>query len=378
MKVLQLGKFYPVRGGVEKVMYDLFEGLNADGIHCDMLCARIEEGTPECVPSVGSGHLVAVKALAKLAGTMIAPSMPRRLRRLVREENYDLIHVHHPDPMAALSLLLSGYKGKVVLHWHSDILSQKFFLAFYKPLQNWLIRRADLILGTTPVYVEQSPHLAAARASHKRISFLPIGVRPLRNAASDASLAAEVGRLRSELGGRRIIFSLGRLIPYKGYETLIEAAALLPDDCIVVIGGGGPLEASLRAKVSDMGLEDKVRLLSRVPDGETDLWYNACDLFCMSSVWKTEAFGIVQIEAMSLGKPLVATRIPESGVSWVNEEGVSGLNAEPGDPRSLADCILAVLEDAEKYSLGAAQRYAANFTYGRMIERCKDFYGKIL
>ena len=360
------------------MMYDLFEGLNADGIHCDMLCARIEEGTPEIVPSAGSGRLIAVKALAKLAGTMIAPSMPRRLRRLIREESYDLIHVHHPDPMAALALFLSGYKGKVVLHWHSDILSQKFFLAFYRPLQNWLIRRADLILGTTPVYVEQSPHLAAARALHKRIDYLPIGVRPLRRASSDPALADQVRRLRAELGGRRIIFSLGRLIPYKGYDTLIEAAALLPDDCVVVIGGGGPLEAQLRGKVAAMGLEDKVKLLSRVPDGELDAWFNACELFCMSSVWKTEAFGIVQIEAMSLGKPLVATRIPESGVSWVNEEGVSGLNAEPGNPRSLASCIISVLEDAGRYSRGSEERYAANFTYGKMIERCKDFYREIL
>lgn len=74
--------------------------------------------------------------------------------------NYDIIHIHHPDPMAAFALLLSGYKGKVVLHWHSDILKQRFLLKFFMPLQNWLIKRSDMIVGTTPVYVAQSPHLS--------------------------------------------------------------------------------------------------------------------------------------------------------------------------------------------------------------------------
>ena len=70
---------------------------------------------------------------------------------------YDIVHIHHPDPMAALSLRFSGFKGKVVLHWHSDILSQKGMLLLYKPLQRWLIRRADVVVGTTPVYIKSSP-----------------------------------------------------------------------------------------------------------------------------------------------------------------------------------------------------------------------------
>lgn len=385
MRVLQLGKFYPVRGGVEKVMYDLTLGLSELGLDTDMLCARIEKDTDVDANGIvrlnEHGRVITVKALRKIAGTMIAPAMIWKLRRIASQ--YDVIHVHHPDPMAALSLWLSGYKGQVVLHWHSDILSQKLILFFYKPLQNWLIRRADLILGTTPVYVEQSPHLAWARSHGKRIDYLPIGVRPIhsvadtpdyRTAPDAPTLAEQVTAIRTRYEGRRIVYSLGRLIPYKGYEYLVEAARMLPDDVCVLIGGMGPLRNALQEKIDKLGLQGKVYLLGRVDESEFDAYYNACDLFCLSSIWKTEAFAIVQIEAMSAGKPIVATRIPESGVSWVNEDGCSGHNAEPADAKSLSDAVSKVLENTEFYSRGARERYSKLFTFEGMAQGCLDYY----
>jgi rhamnosyl/mannosyltransferase len=154
MKILQLGKFYPIRGGVEKVMYDLMLGLSEQQVHCDMLCASTEDhpaGTMQLNPYA---RLIVVPTRVKLAATMLSPGMITTLRKIAKE--YAIIHVHHPDPMACLALFLSGYKGKVVLHWHSDILKQKTLLKLYAPLQRWLINRADLIVGTTPVYVRQS------------------------------------------------------------------------------------------------------------------------------------------------------------------------------------------------------------------------------
>ena len=115
-----------------------------------MLCASHDGETTDIVFSEES-RIFRTKTLTKLAATMISPEMIFRLRRICSE--YDIIHIHHPDPMATLALFFSGYRGKVVLHWHSDILKQKFLLRFFSPFQSWLIRRADLILGTTPVYV---------------------------------------------------------------------------------------------------------------------------------------------------------------------------------------------------------------------------------
>ena len=380
MKVLQLGKFYPIRGGVEKVMWDLTRGLSERGVDCTMLCASLRDD-PVDAPDQGRcqetpegreirfndyGRVICVPALAKKAATMLSPTMVRWLRRHAAE--YDLIHIHHPDPMAALALRLSGYKGRVVLHWHSDILSQKFLLALYRPLQRWLIQRADRILGTTPVYVRESPDLQDAQ---EKVGYVPIGIEPVifeENA---------VRELRNRYKGRKIIVSLGRLVPYKGYSTLIDAAALLDADYQVLIGGKGPLQDELQARIETLGLQDRVQLLGYVPDEMVPTLFGACDVFVLSSVMKTEAFGIVQIEAMSCGRPVVATKIPGSGTAWVNEDGTSGLNVDPGDAEALADAIRRICDDEgrhRQYAEGARKRFVTLFTFDKMIDRVLKEY----
>lgn len=391
MKVLQLGKFYPIRGGVEKVMWDLSLGLGADGCKCDMLCACLREdvvdfkdremAVTDCGADVPKnakyvlqlsegGRLICVPALKKVAATMISPAMVSALRHMLRHakkmgEPYDIVHVHHPDPMAALALFLSGYKGKVVLHWHSDIVKQKGLLKFYLPLQRWLVRRACKVVGTTPVYVKESPYLAKAQ---DKVTYLPIGVEGFTPTAKG------VEEIKNRYPGKHIVFGLGRLVPYKGFSYLVEAAQYLPDDYKVVIGGQGPLKGSLENLAMGRGVQGKVEFLGWVDDARTADWFGACDVFALSSVMKTEAFAIVQIEAMSCGTPVVATKIPGSGVSWVNEHGTSGLNVPICDAKALAEAIVAVCENREKYGAAARDRFEKNFTLERMIERCKMIY----
>ena len=198
-------------GGVEKVMYDLTAGLSPRGVHCDMLCASA--GVPPGEVKVNANASVTIcPTMAKFSGTMLSPSMIGEVRR--RRDKYDLIHVHHPDPMAALSLFLSGYKGKVVLHWHSDIQKSPLLMAMYKPLQSWLIRRADKIIGTTPAYLSASPYL---RKVQDKTECIPIGIAPVQ---PDAAGAAEI---RKTYEGKKIVFTMGRLVPYKGYGCLIDS-----------------------------------------------------------------------------------------------------------------------------------------------------------
>ncbi|MGI6232496.1 MAG: glycosyltransferase [Prevotella sp.] len=367
MKVLQLGKFYPINGGVEKVMLDLTRGLSGKGIPCDMLCTSSEYSSKTIIHKISSNsQIICTPTLLKKYATTISPRMIMVLRRICKD--YDIIHVHHPDPMAALALLLSGYKGKVVLHWHSDIVKQHFLLKLYMPLQNWLINRADIIVGTTPVYVEQSPHLKHAR--HKLTS-LPIGIEPVK----PNPLAVE--KIRQFYHGKKIIFSLGRLVEYKGFRYLIDAASMLPDDCVVLIGGSGPLYQELEAQIERLHLQDKVFLLGRLSDKDLPNYYGACDLYCLSSIYKTEAFAIVQIEAMSCGKPVVATKIPGSGVDWVNKDGVSGLNVPPCQAQALSTTINTLLTDRllyNKLSSGAKARFEEHFTEETMLDRCISIY----
>lgn len=397
-RILQLGKFHPIRGGVEKVMYDLTLGLSERGVPCDMLCAEAEPSTggeaasaaarQRGIPSETSvtpasglfgtteiwlnqrARIFRAKTWFKAYSTMVSPAMVWKLWRM--RKDYSLIHIHHPDPMAALALLLSGHKGPVVLHWHSDIEKQKLLLRLYKPLQDWLLRRADLIVGTTSVYLEESPFL---KGFQDKTLAVPIGI-------DEVSPDPEaVARVRDKYPGKKLVFSLGRLVGYKGYSVLVQAAKHLPDDCLVLIGGSGPLKEDLQRQVDREGLDGKVKLLGRIPDEELPAFYGACDLFCLSSILKTEAFAIVQVEAMSCGKPIVATQIPGSGVPWVNKSGESGLNVPPRDPVALARAIGAMLSDDKlraSLSAGARRRYEELFRKETMVDRVVLAYKEVL
>lgn len=368
-RILQLGKFYPIKGGVEKVMEIFAKGLAERGYASDMLCAS-HDGETEDIPLGRHSRLMRTKSWLKVAATMISPAMIWRLRRICR--NYDLIHIHAPDPMATLALFCSGYRGKVVLHWHSDILKQKVLLRFFAPLQNWLIHRADLILGTSPVYVEESPFLR--KVQHKT-SYLPIGVDPY------PWLGDEIADLRAKYAGKKIIFNVGRLVPYKGYQYLIEAMSYLPEEYILLIGGRGPLQQELEAQIASLGLQGRVEMLGFISDRMMPAYFGACDVFCLSSTIKTEAYAIVQVEAMSLGRPIVATKIPESGVPWVNEDGVSGINVPVSDARALAEAIQRICSDPElwkRYSEGARERFFNVFTKDDMINRLLEIYTELL
>lgn len=377
MRILQLGKFYPIRGGVEKVMWDLTQGLASQDVACDMLCClspgagidgkdlprHRQEGRIHYFRFSEQSQVICVPCLAKMAATMLSPAMLHWLRK--QRNAYDIIHIHHPDPMAALALRLSGFKGKVVLHWHSDILSQQFLLKVYRPLQTWLIKRADVIIGTTPVYLQASPWLKEVQ---DKCQAVPIGILPVK------ADAGRVAAIRERFKNQILILSIGRLIPYKGFSVLINAAKFLPDNYHLAIGGKGPLMQALQEQIKEGGLEGRVSLEGYLSDEDIPAWFQAADVFVLSSILKTEAFGIVQIEAMSCGTPVVSTIIEGSGVSWVNQHEVSGLTVPTHNPEELSRAIVKVASQARHYGDGARQLFEERYTLAGMIRAIREIY----
>jgi rhamnosyl/mannosyltransferase len=326
----------------------------------------VEGKTNQTIQLNDHGKIIGCRTIKKMAATTLSISMVNTLEKICRE--YDIIHIHHPDPMACVALFFSGYKGKVVLHWHSDILKQKKLFLFYSSFQNWLLKRADRIVGTTPVYVRESSHLKYVQ---QKTTFLPIGVK------EESAAISEVQKIKERFANKKIIFSLGRLVHYKGYEYLIEAATHLSDDYVILIGGEGPLRKKLQEQINSLNLASKVILLGFISDTEKSAYYAACDIFCISPIQKTEAFAIVQVEAMSHGKPVVATKVPGSGVPWVNKDGESGINCEPENAKEIAEAVLKIFADKEtyqKYSDNAKSRYQSLFTLDKMIENCIEIY----
>ncbi len=342
MRILQLGKFFPPdEGGVETATLQISRGMVRRGAVCDVLCfARTGPYADADLPFA----VTRAKTLGVVASTPLSLDYVRRLAVLAPD--YDILHVHMPNPMAALALFLVRPKAAVSLHWHSDVIRQKRLLALYRPLEKWCVRRAGLAVAPTATHLDASDLAGFFAGKSLAVPFCVDESFPSPEKADLALTAA----IRARFPGKRIVFSLGRLIYYKGFETLIEAAARLPGDYAVIIGGTGPLKDALAARIAALGLEGRAILAGRVPEAELSSWYAACDLFCLPSTHRSEMFGIVMLEAMAFGKPIVSTAIPRSGVTWVNEDGVTGLTVPPGDPAALAAAIVKAGSDPALYA----------------------------
>lgn len=371
MRVLQISKFYPpVWGGIETAAWELSEGLARKGVVADVLCSNQRLATK--VSEFKAGYsVVRAGTLGTLLSTSMAPPMVPHLRRLAAAS--DVLHVHMPDPMAAAAVWLARPAVPLVLHWHSDVIRQRRAMRLYEPLQNWLLARADAVIATSKAYAEASLPLRPWR--HK-VEVIPIGISDHRVRAG----SKRAGEIRQQYRGRRLIFALGRMTYYKGFDVLIEAAAHLPDDCAVLIGGAGDWLEQLKAQVNARGLAGKVCLLGLVSEEALPSYFEACDVFCLPSTARSEAYGVAMVEAMLMAKPIVATDIDGSGVPWVNQHGTTGLNAPAGDAPALAAALRRLLDDAPlRHQLGVAARgrYMREFTADLMTERTLALYQRL-
>jgi glycosyltransferase involved in cell wall biosynthesis len=312
--------------------------------------------------------VVRAGSLGMLMSTSMAPAMLPHVRRMA--SGCDVIHVHMPDPMAALAVWATRPSAALVVHWHSDVIRQRKALKLYEPLQHWLLARASAIVATSQAYADASEPL---RRWREKVAVMPIGISDNRAQAQSDTVHA----IRQRYRGRRIVFSLGRMTYYKGFDVLIDAAQALPDDCVVLIGGDGDLLEHYRAIVRERGLSGKVHLLGHVLDHELVSHFEACDVFCLPSTARAEAYGVAILEAMVTAKPIVATDITGSGVPWVNVDGVTGLNVPVRQPQLLADALTRLLGDAElRARLGAAarERYLRHFSAEVMTRRTIELY----
>ena len=242
-------------------------------------------------------------------------------------------------------------------------------LKLYEPC-SLVLRRADAIVVTSP-YAEAPPYRPVAKQGQGH----SIGISDNHDSAQRASAA-----LRQRFGQRQIVFALGRMTYYKGFDVLIDAAATLPDNCAVLIGGHGELLEHYRSMVARRGLTHKVYLLGHIDDHELASHFEACDIFCMSSTVRAEAYGVAMLEAMMMGKPAVASDIAGSGVPF-NRHGETGLNVPAGDAVALAAALRRLVDDEPlRLRMGAAarQRYEDHFTAATMSAHVFDLYASLL
>ena len=328
MRILEVSKLYPpFWGGIETVVYDISTVLKQEGYDVDVLCVSEKNQSSEEV--IDSVKVYRCASIAHLASTYLSFEFIKVWRKI--RNNYDVIHVHLPNPLALLAFFLfkPHKECKIIVHWHSDIVKQKYLKIPFIPLQNDLLARCNKIIATSQVYADASEDLTKYLY---KVEVIPIGIDEDKMvAAPDA-----VEQIKQRYAGKFVIFSLGRHVYYKGFEYLIEAARLMDENYIILLGGRGELTPELKAKIKEYNLEDVVKLLGRISAHELPAYFSAADVFCLPSVERSEAYGVVQLEAMACGTPVISTDIKGSGVAWVNKHGLTGLVVPVKNAHALA------------------------------------------
>jgi rhamnosyl/mannosyltransferase len=365
LSVLHLGKFYPpYRGGIENHLHALCREL----IKSVTVTVIVSNETRRLRESEIDG--VKVRRLARLFNLWATPVCPTMAREIQRADA-DIVHLHLPNPLAALAYLASGHKGRLVITWHSDIVRQKAIAKMLRTLDDAILSRASALIASSPNYVDSSPILSRNR---DRCRVIPFGIDADAFRPRDAETAAKI----RERYGPHIVLAVGRMVYYKGFEYLIRAMAGIRGHLLLV--GEGPLLKKLERQAFDAGAMDRITFLGRVSQEEMIGYYHATDVFVMPSIERSEAFGIAQLEAMVCGKPVVNTWL-KSGVPFVSIDGETGFTVAPADSAELAVAINRLLDDPDlrrKYGAAASSRARDDFSVRVMVDRTLELYREVM
>lgn len=374
MRVLHLGKYFaPAHGGMERFLADLLGAQRSRGVDAAALVhasgADLGEGEPP--------WLMRCPVWLRLLFAPISPAYPLWLARALARHRPQVLHLHLPNPSVFWCLLSPAARRLPwVVHWHSDVTPSRFRLGlrlaypFYRVFQRALLERADAIVVTSPPYLDTSLPLAPYR--HK-CTVIPLGLDPARLPEA-ADLPQGPGP--DWLPGRFRLLAIGRLTYYKGYETLVRAVAGLEDMDLLIVGEGEE-RPHLEAVLAQLGHPPGIRLAGGADDATCARLLATCDLFCLPSRERTEAFGIVLMEAMRYGKPLLVSDIPGSGVTWVARQEVNARQVPVEAVNAWRQALVALAADpAARARLGRAgrQRFQSDFHIGSVTHRLDGLY----
>lgn len=347
-------------------------------MHMHVLCKALSEQLD--VREVGGGgprfrstqYLIDGFPVTQLATPLTLRSAPicPEIPLTIRASKADLVHLHMPNPFGAAAYLASGHNGPLIVTWHFDVVRQRLMKRLFKPLFKRILSQAWAVVATSPNIAESSEVLQAVRG---RVRVIPYGID---HEPYDRCRESEVAAIRQRYGSK-IVLGVGRLIYYKGFQYLLSAMSEV--DAKLLIVGEGPLREELQRQVQAEGTTDRVEFIGEKTSEQLIPFYQACDVFVLSSV-RGEAFGIVQLEAMAAGKPVVNTML-DSGVPFVSRDHESGYTVAPHDSKGLAEAINRLLEDEPlrlRYGREGKLRMQREFSVREMTQATLKLYGEAL
>lgn len=375
MNILHLSKFYPPDpGGLEQVVAHLAEGAALQGHQVRVVCATgsswmRDPGKRISEPPRKGVVVIRLPTHGVYWSQPIAPGYVPASRWPA-----DVVYVHRPHPLADLAAL-AGPKRPIIVFHHSDVQRQRAAKLFYRPLARAVARRAARAVVATRAHLRHAGDLGP-RGREKAV-VIPYGVDAKRFSPSPT---AQRPAAMPDPGGGAVGLFVGRLVRYKGLDVLLDAVAGAP--LRIVVAGGGPLAAWLEREIAQRGLRERVLPVGVVPDGELPAFYRAADFVVLPSTSPAEMFGLVQLEAMACGRPVVSTALG-TGVDDVNVHGETGLVVPPGDAGALRNAMEALASNPDlRARMGAAGRRRVEelYTVDRMVERhlalCAEVAGR--
>lgn len=367
MNVLHAYKVYrpDVDGGIPEVIAKLTRP-NVTGDRAEILVAR-DRGLPRRYVLDGT-QVRAVSSLGQISSMPIAPGFPFALRRAARR--FDLLALHHPFPLNDLGVALGIPDDvAVVVHWHADIIGRGAVMPLVAPLIRHTLDRADRIIVSHPSIFDGSSFLQPHAA--KCVS-IPFGVDTSEWTGVDDALARRIAELKRS--HPRLIVAMGRLVPYKGFAVLLRALTRI-DGEVVIIGEGAERD-NLQRLADQLGVADRLWLPGFLPRDEVKAYFHAARMFALPSVTVAEAFGLVQIEAMAVGLPVVNTALP-TAVPTIARDGLEGLTVPVNDAQRLAAAINRLVDDpalAAAFGEAGRRRVAAEYEQSTFLASVRQVY----
>lgn len=385
-RILHISKYHPpFAGGIESFVADLMPAQIKQG---HTVAAIVHDHQPSIkkiakkvsAEAGSAGELIyRVPSFGRLLYAPISPHFPFWLKKVIQEFKPDCLHIHVPNTSAFWLLSLKCARDcQWVVHWHSDVIStidSRLSLAYhlYRPFEQALLKRANKIIATSPPYLQSS---AALSAWHDKSQVIALGIDSQRLPEPTES-ALQWAQQRWQKDSIKIL-TIGRLTYYKGHEVLIRALAACQNKNIeVCIVGKGEQQESLQQLIHSLGLQKQVHLLGFCEAEQLTALLAYCDCFCLPSLERTEAFGVVLMEAMRYAKPVIASNIEGSGVTWVVTDKITGTLVPPLDADALATALDTLAQQPERYhDYGQAgyQRFQTTFDIDKVAKAIQPIY----
>ena len=385
MRILHCGKFHPPhRGGMETFLGQLAQAQAAAGDEV-LVLAHAGPGQAGGWATAGAVQVRRVRTPWTLGGyAPVAPAMPLAFLQARHGFRPDVVHAHAPNPAALWPALFCG-RTPLVLHWHADVQfppgrePSAPLLACWRRLEALTLTRADAVIATSQAYLDSSPALAAHRRKC-RVAPSALAETPQPEPGSGHGSHPALDFLDNCPDGCLRVLAVGRLAHYKGFALLCEAVLDMPRASLCLVGEGEERSA-LQALAELPEARGRIHLTGEVPDAVLDACYRKSHVLCLPSLSRSEAFGLVLLEAMSRGLPCIATSVPGSGMSEVVRHGETGILVRPGSARDLGQALRRLAADPElRLRLGRAgrERFARNYAMVEVARRIRSVYEDVL